>query len=383
MRVLVLHNIVNPHMTPVFEAMSATPGIDLTVAYFAESEADRTWQPSSASTVRSVILSGRQLNLLLRWDTLSFHVNPGFGRFFREAAPDVVINAGWMSLTNWHAFLTCGRRHIPHVLWAGSTRNEPSWQRTLTRPAVGYMVRHSDAWASYGSASADYLVELGAERSRVVPAYHCIDNGRFLELAARARPRVEAERAALGLTGRTVVLFVGRMLERKGGDDLIDALALRERDGAKLALVMVGDGPMRGAWQRRAAEKLRATEVRFLGNRPLDELPLFYQLADVFVLPSLEEVWGLVLNEAELSGLPVIASSACGATTDLVEPGVNGYRVAPGDVEALAATLGEITADPARMRRMGDESRRIVERCTPHKLAAALVTAAELALQPR
>lgn len=380
MRILLLHNIVNPHMTPVFEALSQTAGVELTVAFFAEREADRAWDAGAASTFRRVILPGRQLNLLLRWDTLSFHVNPGFGRFLRDCAPDVVINSGWMSLTNWHAFVACRRRKIAHVLWAGSTANEPSLQRTATRPAVRHLVRHSDAWASYGTASADYLVSLGAVRERVVPAYHCIDNARFLELAARTQPRLAAERAALGFGAARVVLFVGRMLERKGGDHLIDAVARVQQERGDVALLFVGDGAMRASWEARAAAALRPGSFRFVGNRPLEELPLYYQLADLFVLPSLEEVWGLVVNEAALAGLPVIASTACGATVDLVEPGVNGHRFAPGDVAALARAIFGIVGDDRKRAEMGAASRRIVERCTPANVAAALRRAAELAV---
>lgn len=379
MRILLLHNIVNPHMTPVFEALSRADGVELTVAYFAESEADRTWSSGAPATFRSVILPGRQLNLLLRWDTLSFHFNPGLGAFLRDARYDVLINAGWMSISNWHAFVDCRRRGRGHVLWAGSTRNEPSIQRTLTAPLVRYMVRHSDAYVSYGSASSAYLRDLGARASHVVAGYHCIDNQRFLSLCERVRPTIAAERAALELTGRKVVLFVGRMLERKGGDHLIDACARLCAKRHDVALLMVGDGPLRSAWEARAARALPKDAYRFVGNQPLERLPLFYQLADVFVLPSLEEVWGLVLNEAELAGLPVVASDRCGATADLVEDGVNGYRFPAGDVAALVAALRHVLGDDDGARAMGRESRRVVERCTPAKVADALRRAAELA----
>jgi glycosyltransferase involved in cell wall biosynthesis len=380
MRVLLLHNIVNPHMTPVFEAMSRTAGVELTVAFFAEREADRSWSAGSSSTFRSVVLPGRQLNLLLRWDTLSFHVNPGFGRFLRAQSPDVLINAGWMSLTNWHAFAACRRHHIPQVMWAGSTANEPSWQRTVTRPAVRYLVAHSNAWASYGSASADYLASLGAARERLVPAYHCIDNARFLALLAQTKPRVAAARSELGLTDGPVVLFVGRMLERKGGADLIAAVAELQRERPEVQLLFVGDGPLKAEWHARATELLRAGSFHFVGSRPLEELPLYYQLADVFVLPSLEEVWGLVVNEAELAGLPVVVAQTCGAAADLVQPGVNGHRFGAGDIGALTAALRDVLSNEPRRRQMGEASRRIVERCSPAKVAAALIEAAGLAV---
>jgi glycosyltransferase involved in cell wall biosynthesis len=379
MRILVLHNIVNPHMTPVFEAMARTPDVDLTVAYFAEREADRRWSDGSAPGFRATVLPGRQLNLWLRWDTLSFHINPGLGGFLSEARPDVVVNAGWSSPTNWHAFLHCRLRGIPHVLWAGSTRNEPSWRRTMARLPVKYLVRHSDAWAAYGTTSAEYLQELGAAPERVIRAYHCIDNARFLARCLQTRERVPAERKALGFEGRKVVLFVGRMLARKGADHLIQALASLTRERQDLALLMIGDGPMRGPWQQQAETTLPGVPVRCLGDLPLDQLPLYYQMADVFVLPSMEEVWGLVVNEAALAGLPIVVSTSCGAAADLVEPGANGYRVPAADVPALGDAVARVLRDEATRLRMGEASRRIVERCTPEKLAAALVRAAELA----
>lgn len=379
MRILVLHNIINPHMTPVFEAMARTPGVDLTVAYFAEREADRRWSDASPPRFRATVLPGRQLNLWLRWDTLSFHINPGLGAFLREARPEVVVNAGWSSPTNWHAFMHCRLRGIPHVLWAGSTRNEPSFRRTLARLPVKYMVRHSDAWAAYGTASAEYLQELGAAPERVIRAYHCIDNARFLTMCLQTRDRVPAERTALGFDGRKVVLFVGRMLARKGGDHLIQALSRLAQVRPDLALLMIGDGPMRAAWQQLAETTLPGVPVRCLGERALDQLPIYYQMADVFVLPSMEEVWGLVVNEAALAGLPVVVSASCGAAADLVEPGVNGYRVPATDVAALVDALARVLGDEATRLRMGEASRRIVERCAPEKVAAALVRATEVA----
>jgi glycosyltransferase involved in cell wall biosynthesis len=138
-----------------------------------------------------------------------------------------------------------------------------------------------------------------------------VDNDRFLSLCQATRSRLPAERTALGLGDRKVVLFVGRMLERKGAQYLLEAAAAIRRGGLDLTVLLVGDGPMRATWERRA-QTLLPGAVRFLGSRALDDLPLFYQLADLFVLPSVEEVWGLVVNEAALAGLPLIVSDSCG-----------------------------------------------------------------------
>src|SRR5262249_44959708 len=146
-----------------------------------------------------------------------------------------------------------------------------------------------------------------------VPAYHCIDNERFLALCRDVRPRVEAERTALGLGDRKVVLFVGRMVECKGVGHLIEAAGRLHRERKDLMFLFVGDGPMRRAWQQQAEAALPVDAVRFVGSKTIEEMPLYYQLADMLVLPSEQEVWGLVVNEAALAGLPVVVSEACGA----------------------------------------------------------------------
>jgi len=100
--------------------------------------------------------------------------------------------------------------------------------------------------------------------------------------------------------------------------------------------------------------------VRFTGFQNQSDLPRFYDLCDVFVLPSLLEPWGLVVNELMCAGRAVIASDQVGAAYDLIRNGENGYVYPAGNVSALQEALGNILADPERCREMGAESRKIV-----------------------
>jgi glycosyltransferase involved in cell wall biosynthesis len=372
-RIILLHNIVNPHMTPAFEHLASLPGVELEVAYFAETEGERRW-PTLPGSFRSHILPGRQINLRLAWDTMSFHVNPGLERFLAERAWDVMINSGWSSISHWQGFRACRKLGRPHVLWAGSTEYEPSLMRTLTGPLVRYMVRHSQSWVSYGTTSARYLVSLGADDSRVVRAYHCIDNARFAERCAATREAAEVLRRELG--ERPVVLFVGRLVERKGCDVLLQACARLEKP---VTVVIAGDGVARAPWTAEAARL--GVDARFVGDVALDDLPRYYQAADLFVLPSLVEVWGLVLNEAALAGLPLVATRCSGAAEDLIVEGENGTTVTPGSVDELAAALDRLLSRRDRLVEMGVASRRIAERCSPEGVGEALARAARLAVE--
>jgi glycosyltransferase involved in cell wall biosynthesis len=118
--------------------------------------------------------------------------------------------------------------------------------------------------------------------------------------------------------------------------------------------------------------------VRFLGFVNQSQLPSVYRAADLFVLPSLFEPFGLVVNEAMLCGLPVAVSDRVGAKYDLVRPDENGYVFPAGDVEALAAILRQILPDGEKRARMGGAARRRMETWSPREYTDSVVRAVQL-----
>jgi glycosyltransferase involved in cell wall biosynthesis len=154
-----------------------------------------------------------------------------------------------------------------------------------------------------------------------------------------------------------VILFAGKLQQRKRPHDLLAAYA-RLTGARDPYLVFVGDGEMTDALAAQAA----GLGVRFAGFRNQSELPRFYDLCDVFVLPSRHEPWGLVINEAMCAGRAVVASDEVGATADLVRDGENGFIFPAGDVGALAAALTAVLADANTAARMGARSREIIAR---------------------
>jgi glycosyltransferase involved in cell wall biosynthesis len=123
------------------------------------------------------------------------------------------------------------------------------------------------------------------------------------------------------------------------------------------------------------------TEVHLLGFRNQAELPRLYAMADVFVLPSEDEPWGLVINEAMSSGLPIVASERVGAAADLIQPGSNGFRFPPGDIPALAQALRLALQDGAK-ERMGQASLEIIRTWGFEEDIAAVRQALGLASRP-
>jgi glycosyltransferase involved in cell wall biosynthesis len=168
--------------------------------------------------------------------------------------------------------------------------------------------------------------------------------------------------AELGLDpSRPVILFASKLQTRKRCEDLLQAyINLSPGDGSEPDpyLVIVGDGEERAALEARArASGLGG--IRFCGFRNQSELPRFFDLATVFVLPSRHEPWGLIVNEVMNAGRAVIVSDDVGSQADLVTDGVEGCVFPAGDVVALTAALQRVLATPEIVIEMG---RRALER---------------------
>jgi glycosyltransferase involved in cell wall biosynthesis len=202
---------------------------------------------------------------------------------------------------------------------------------------------------------------------------YAVNNDYFAQRAAAAAPDQPALRAELNLEPhRPVILFASKLQTRKHADHLVEAytrFAPTLPEARRPYLVIVGDGEQRQALEARCAQP-GLQDVRFAGFRNQSELPRFFQLASVFVLPSRHEPWGLIVNEAMASGCPVIVSSDVGSHADLVSDGTSGPNFAAGcvfpvgDIAALASALAHVFATPETAPRMGDAARRRITRWT-------------------
>jgi glycosyltransferase involved in cell wall biosynthesis len=176
------------------------------------------------------------------------------------------------------------------------------------------------------------------------------------------------------------VLYVGQLIERKGLRYLIDAYDRLKRTYADVALVLLGYGPLRNELEETA--RMRGLpDVHFLGHMDVEQIPRAYAMADVFVLPSLEDTWGLVVNEAMACGLPVVVSERVGGSVDLVRDGENGFLVEAGDADALAERVGVLVRQPELAERLGACSMQLIQQFTPERAAHGFAAAVDHALQ--
>lgn len=228
--------------------------------------------------------------------------------------------------------------------------------------AEAALVAGADRLVTGSVAEARDLMRLyGAGRNRICVAQPGVD------LRVLSPHRTADLRARLGLGSRRVLLFAGRLEPLKGADTLLNAVAqlsAEPRFDDVMTLVIgedSGDGAAAGG-ERRRLEALAATHgltsrVRFLGAVEHDELADYYDLADVFVMPSRTETFGLVALEAQAVGTPVVAS-AVGGLTEIVEHESTGILVAAQRPDEFAGAMARLLDDPGLRERMGEAARR-------------------------
>jgi glycosyltransferase involved in cell wall biosynthesis len=236
-------------------------------------------------------------------------------------------------------------------------------RRIIKRALFAALGRLCDGFLAIGSLNREYYRSYGISTNKIFDVPYAVDNeffGSRARIAARSRIQL---RAALELDGnRPVILNVAKMTARKRARDLLDAYAKLSPDGRvepNASLVFVGDGEKRAELESRAAA-LGWNSIRFAGAINQTELPAYYDLCDIFVLPSISEPWGLVVNEAMSAGCAVVVSDEVGCGPDLVQHGQNGYTFRAGDIDQLAHRLKLLTANPVRCREMAEKSREII-----------------------
>jgi glycosyltransferase involved in cell wall biosynthesis len=373
--VVLLHNIVSPHVVPLFDRLAKQEGIQLRVYFLAETDRNRRWPTRINAAFDYEILPHWAIRAG-RKDLYTFFINPTVVGTLLRHRFDVLISVGWDSFAAQAAFALCKLAHRPYIVWSGSTIHEPSWRRTMTLPIVRAMVRGSDAGIAYGSRARDYLLALGADPKRTFMAFNTVDVEWFSRTSNSLTAERDTIRAGLGLRNGPVVLYVGQLIERKGALDLVAAHeeVLKSCPDAQLALV--GYGQLEQQLRRTVAE-LQISGVHFLGHVAIADLPRYYVAADCFVLPSHEEVWGLVLNEAAACGLPLITTDRVGAAGDLVRDGFNGFVVPARNPVALARAMQQVLQSPITL---GAASRQIIAGMTYEQNVEAILAAIRSAL---
>jgi glycosyltransferase involved in cell wall biosynthesis len=348
-RLALLTEIPAPYRIPLFNALAER--LDLRVSFLRARNPLRPYDlHADELRFERSVLPGFDVTVAGRWVV----VNAGVARRLRDA--DAVVVGGWNQPAFWEALTWCRMRRVPVLVWVESTARDrrsgrlEAAKRRLLRMPHGFVVP--------GSLARSYLLDLGVPADKVAVAPNAVDPAIF---GSGRRARHD---------GIVRLLAVGRLAPEKGLDTL-----LRATEGLRVEVVLAGTGP-----EEPRLRRLAGADVTFLGHVERDALPALYADADVAVVPSRSEPWGMALNEAALAGLPLVSTTATGAAEELIEDGVNGFRVPPDDVPALRDALRRLVDDEAFRRAAGARSRELGARFTPAAWADAVCAAVERAV---
>jgi len=297
-----------------------------------------------------------------------------------DIRPDAVAVGGWIAPESLSAIRWARRRGVGVILMSDSQAFDAA-RKPLRERMKARIVRQCDAALVAGPTHRDYVLSLGMPMSRIQLGYDVIDNAHFAAGADAARADEAAQRRALGLPSR-YVLASARFIAKKNLPRLVEAyglaLALNAGDGPDL--VILGDGPDRPDLEALITRSGLGGRVHLPGFRGYDALPAFYGLAEAFAHVSTVEQWGLVINEAMASGVPVLVSKPCGAAA-LVQHGASGLLVDPHSPQDIAQALARLfRLSPQERGAMGRAGRKAIARWGPDRFADSLRAAAETAV---
>ncbi len=332
--------VPSPYQRDLFAALAARDDVELRVFYMERAAPDSPWPEKPLATYESYLPGF--------WFPLAHarvHCN--------WALPDpddydVLVCNTLMSLTGqW--LMRSRWRDARWIFWGEKLGPRNPRHDFLTAP-----LRRAAAIAAIGSwAERDYAARFPQTRVFNLP-YHC-------ELAPFL-----AEPPSERTPGTVTFLFCGQMIARKGVDDLLAAFT---RLPANARLLLVGREAELPTLLATVAAEVRA-RIEYAGFQSPEALPGFFARADVFVLPSRYDGWGVVVNQALGAGLPVVCSDQVGAGWDLVTDGENGFRFPAGDRAALESQLRRFCDDPELTTRCGRDSRAKAIAWTPERGAA-------------
>ena len=337
-RLTLVTEIPAPYRIPLFNALADR--LNLRVVFLRDRNPARPYEGhEDERRFEWHTLGGAEFTVRGRWLVLNH------GLLRKLGGSEAVVVGGWNQPAFWEAAAWCELRRVPLVVWVESTAADH--RSGKLEPAKRHLLRAVDRFIVPGEASRAYLDGLGVCPAAISVAPNAVDPAIF---SGGRRTRED---------GRLRVVAVGRLSHEKGLDVLVEAVR-----GLPVELEIAGVGP-----EEPRLRALAGDNVSFLGWVARDALPDLYANADVAVMPSRSDPWGLVLNEAALAGLPLVSTTAAGAAWDVIEDGVNGFRVPPGDVRALRAAIERIADDDAFRRSAAVRSGELAARFTPEAWA--------------
>lgn len=323
-KVLYVTNLPAPYKIAFFEELSKK--INLTVAYERKKASNRNneWKSDIKRNYKEIYLHGKTIGA--EW-SLSIEII----QVLKKNHYDIVLMNGYSSPTAMIAIFYMRIFHIKYVVVCDGML--PASDNKIKKWLKKYFISGAYFCMSSGDITKQQLIKYGADEQKIywypfssVSLKEVVDDIYNKEIY---KEKVECKSSKM-------VLFVGQIIYRKGIDTLIEAF--KKMNNSDVQLYIVGG-------EKNEFNKITQSNIRFVEFKKKEDLIKYYQAADLFVLPTREDIWGLVINEALSKGVPVLTTNCCGAGMEILKENKGGKIIMPDDPDALASSMSEMLAD--------------------------------------
>lgn len=343
--VVIITNIPAPYRVDFFDYLQKNhAGYRFTIIYSSRNEDNRSWKIDESKMNHCVFLESKTIKIKKRYDTRYIHIPWGVGKVLEQLKPDVVVGSEY-NPTILQAVAYCRRRKIPYVSWTDGTLFSERNIGKVQLMSRKFVISRADAFIGSSTRSREAQIFYGADAKKCYISFLAVDVEKYIQ-----KPQGQ---------GSGKILCVGSLIERKGVDLLLKALAELE---SKFELYLAGGGDEKENLLRLAKELSIENQVHFLGQLSREALLKHYADSDLFVLPTREDCFALVILEAMCSKLPVVCSKYADGAYDLIEEGKNGFVEDPYDTKAFAEKIDLLLKDKALRENMRERSEEVLDK---------------------
>ena len=355
MKILWFTNIPSPYRVEFFNELGRN--CDLTVVFErnASAERDRSWTNNKFISFKGIILKGINIGV-----DKSLSINAL--KFIQKDKYDHIVISNPLTPTGIIAMKFMQAKKIPYSILSdgGFPKNGHGIKEKIKR----YILSGASLYFSTASIHDQYYLLYGAKFKDIVRyPFTSLRTSDVLKVNLQKTEK-EKLRNLLGMKEKKIIISVGRFTHGKGFDVLLKACSKLDED---TGVYIIGGQPT----QEYIKEilKLKLKNIHFLEFMSKKELSKYYSAADLFVLPTRGDVWGLVINEAMAHGLPIITTNKCIAGLELVENGQNGYIIPVDNEEELIEKMNELMKDDENREKMGRNNLKKIKEYTIEKMA--------------
>lgn len=343
--IVIITNIPAPYRVDFFDYLQKNYlEYKFTIVYSSHNEDNRNWEIEQEKMKNSIFLESKTIKIKKKMDMRYVHIPWGVGRALKELSPDVVVGSEY-NPTILLALQYCKCHRIPFISWTDGTLFSERNFGKVQLWSRKHVIKHADSYIASSSKSKEAQIYYGAPENKCHISYLTVDVDKYVQ-----KPQGK---------GKGKILCVGSLIERKGIDLLLQALS---KVTEPYELFIAGNGEEKDVLERLAHELKIEDKIHFLGQLNRAELLKHYADSDIFVLPTREDCFALVILEAMCSGLPIVCSKYADGAYDLLENENNGFIIDPYDTESFGACIQRLLKDKQIQKNMREESEKMIDK---------------------